>query len=69
MRGPDLREATYDLAGTSVRCAVVSGLGNTRKLLDRILAGKIHYDFVEVMACPGGCVGGGASPLTRRTGS
>lgn len=67
--GPDLREVTYDLAGTSVRCAVVSGLGNTRKLLDRILAGKIHYDFVEVMACPGGCVGGGGQPLTRRTGS
>ena len=61
--GPDLREATYDLAGTSVRCAVVSGLGNTRKLLDRILAGKIHYDFVEVMACPGGCAGGGGQPI------
>ena len=63
--GPDLREATYDLAGTSVRCAVVSGLGNTRKLLDRILAGKIHYDFVEVMACPGGCVGGGGQPIDK----
>jgi len=63
--GPDLREVTYDLAGTSVRCAVVSGLGNTRKLLDRILAGKIHYDFVEVMACPGGCVGGGGQPIDK----
>lgn len=48
-----------------MRCAVVSGLGNTRKLLDRILAGKIHYDFVEVMACPGGCVGGGGQPIDK----
>jgi len=61
--GPGLREAAFELAGTPVRCAVVSGLGNTRKLLDRILAGKIHYDFVEVMACPGGCVGGGGQPI------
>ena len=63
--GPGLREATYDLAGTPVRCAVVSGLGNTRKLLERILADKVHYDFVEVMACPGGCVGGGGQPIDK----
>ena len=63
--GPGLREAAFELAGTPVRCAVVSGLGNTRKLLDRILAGKIHYDFVEVMACPGGCVGGGGQPIDK----
>ena len=48
-----------------MRCAVVSGLGNTRKLLERILAGKAHYDFVEVMACPGGCVGGGGQPIDK----
>ncbi len=63
--GPGLREATYDLAGTSLRCAVVSGLGNTRRLLERLLAGKVHYDFVEVMACPGGCVGGGGQPIDK----
>ncbi len=43
--------------------AVVSGLGNTRTLLDKIERGEVHYDFVEVMACPGGCVGGGGQPI------
>ncbi len=60
--GPGLREATYEVAGVPVRCAVVSGLGNARELIERILAGKAQYDFVEVMACPGGCVGGGGQP-------
>ena len=40
-----------------------SGLGNARALLDRINKGEVHYDFVEVMACPGGCVGGGGQPI------
>ena len=62
--GPGLREATFELAGTPVRCAVVSGLGNARKLIERLKAGKAHYDFVEVMACPGGCVGGGGQPIS-----
>ncbi len=62
--GPGLREATYEIAGIPVRCAVVSGLGNARKLLERLKAGKAHYDFVEVMACPGGCVGGGGQPIS-----
>ena len=61
--GPGLREATLDVNGITVRCAVVSGLGNARALLERLLAGKVHYDFVEVMACPGGCVGGGGQPI------
>ena len=61
---PGLREATYDLAGASVRCAVVSGLHNTRQLIERLKAGRVHYDFVEVMACPGGCVGGGGQPIS-----
>jgi len=46
-----------------VRAAIVNGLGNTRKLLDAIDRGEVHYDFVEVMACPGGCVGGGGQPI------
>ncbi len=62
--GPGLREATYEIAGTPVRCAVVSGLGNARKLVEQLKAGKVHYDFVEVMACPGGCVGGGGQPIS-----
>lgn len=62
--GPGLREAAYEVAGIPVRCAVVSGLGNARKLIEQLKAGKVHYDFVEVMACPGGCVGGGGQPIS-----
>ncbi len=51
------------MAGSKVRVAVASGLGNTRKLIEAIRAGKVHYDFVEIMACPGGCAGGGGQPI------
>ncbi len=61
--GPGLRETVYEIAGIPVRCAVVSGLGNARRLVERLKAGKVRYDFVEVMACPGGCVGGGGQPI------
>ncbi len=64
--GPGLREVSYEVAGVPVRCAVVSGLGNARILIERLKAGKAHYDFVEVMACPGGCVGGGGQPISGR---
>lgn len=57
------REAEFDMAGTTVRCAVASGLGNARRLLEAVLSGQVHYDFVEIMACPGGCVGGGGQPI------
>ena len=52
-----------DVAGTPVRIAVASGLGNTAQLLDAIEAGEVDLDFVEIMACPGGCVGGGGQPI------
>lgn len=57
------REASYDIAGIPVKVAVTSGLGNTRKLLEAIKRGEVKYDFVEVMACPGGCAGGGGQPI------
>jgi len=60
--GPGLREAEYELGGSKIRCAVVSGLGNARKLIQDLKAGRAKYDFVEVMACPGGCVNGGGQP-------
>ena len=62
--GPGLREAEYELGGAKIRCAVVSGLGNARALLENLKAGRVKYDFVEVMACPGGCVGGGGQPVS-----
>lgn len=58
-----VKEATVTLADTEVSVAVVCGLSNTRNLLERIERGEVHYDFVEVMACPGGCVGGGGQPI------
>ena len=57
------KEAEYDVAGVQVRTAVVSGLGNARKLIRALRRGEVQYDFVEVMACPGGCVGGGGQPI------
>ena len=64
-RGMDgWKEATFNVPGAGdVRVAVVSGLGNTRKLMNAIDAGEVSYDFVEVMACPGGCAGGGGQPI------
>ena len=46
-----------------VRVAVVSGLANTRRLMEAVDSGRVEYDFVEVMACPGGCAGGGGQPI------
>ncbi|MCI5919258.1 MAG: [FeFe] hydrogenase, group A [Roseburia sp.] len=56
-------EAQITLGADTVQAAVVCGLGNTRKLMEAIERGEVHYDFVEVMACPGGCVGGGGQPI------
>ena len=58
-----IKEASVDLNGTVVRVAVAHGLGNARKLLDQIKAGATKYDFIEVMCCPGGCIGGGGQPI------
>ena len=56
-------EADFAIDNITVKTAVVSGLANTRALLEKIERGDVHYDFVEVMACPGGCVGGGGQPI------
>ena len=57
------REKTFDLAGRELRVAVTSGLKNADALCRAIERGEVSYDFVEVMACPGGCVGGGGQPI------
>jgi len=59
-----VREAEVSLDGRTVRLAMVSGLQNAASLIERVLAGEVRYDFVEVMACPNGCVSGGGQPLT-----
>ena len=58
------KEAVFSIPGAGeIRVAVVSGLGNTRKLMKALESGQGRYDFVEVMACPGGCAGGGGQPI------
>lgn len=59
-----IREAEVRINGTTLRAAVVSGLANTRALIENMKNGKADYHFVEVMACPGGCAGGGGQPIT-----
>ncbi|MDE5592883.1 MAG: [FeFe] hydrogenase, group A [Clostridiales bacterium] len=58
-----IKEATVTLNGKQINIAVASGLGNARKLMDEIKAGKSKYHFIEIMACPGGCVNGGGQPI------
>ena len=57
------REAQFSLGGDTLRMAAVSGLGNADRLIRALLRGEAQYDFVEVMACPGGCAGGGGQPI------
>lgn len=57
------REVTYHINGVPIRTCIVSGLGNARKLMEDVRSRRVSYDFVEVMACPGGCVGGGGQPI------
>ena len=62
-----VKEAIVDLDGLPVKVAVAHGLGNARKIMEKIKDGTADYTFVEVMACPGGCIGGGGQPyLTRK---
>ena len=58
-----IKEATYTLAGKTLNIAVASGLANARALLDSIKSGEKNYQFVEIMACPGGCINGGGQPV------
>lgn len=58
-----VKEASVDADGTEVRVAVAHGLANARKLLDRVRSGEGNYHFIEVMTCPGGCIGGGGQPI------
>ncbi|MCL2188308.1 MAG: [FeFe] hydrogenase, group A [Defluviitaleaceae bacterium] len=58
-----VKEGEYDLNGRKIKVAVVSGLKNAGELLRGIKAGKLRYDIIEVMASPGGCIGGGGQPI------
>lgn len=60
-----IKEATVDLDGTVVKVAIANGLANARKLMEQVRAGESPYHFIEIMACPGGCIGGGGQPITK----
>lgn len=66
VRGTEgVKEAQYEIGGVKINVAVASGLGNARKVLDLISSGEKNYTFVEVMACPGGCINGGGQPYVH----
>ena len=63
VRGTDgIKKATYTLGDAQIRVAVCSGTANAKELLRKVESGEESYDFIEVMACPGGCVNGGGQP-------
>ncbi|MDK2838741.1 MAG: NADP-reducing hydrogenase subunit HndD [Thermosipho sp. (in: thermotogales)] len=63
VRGLDgIREAEIDIEGKKLKVAIAHGTANVKKLLDDIRDGVRYYDFIEIMACPGGCIGGGGQP-------
>ena len=59
-----IREASLDVDGLTVNVAIVYGTANVRKMIERVKAGEKQYHFIEVMTCPGGCIGGGGQPKT-----
>ena len=58
-----IKRATVKVNGKDIKVAVASGLGNARAIMEEIKSGKADYDFIEIMACPGGCVMGGGQPI------
>jgi NADP-reducing hydrogenase subunit HndD len=67
VRSEEYKEATIHAGENELRVAVARGTGAARRLIDRMLEGEKEYHFVEVMACPGGCVGGGGQPIYIET--
>ncbi len=63
------KESTVTAGGKTVRVAVINGLGNAEPLVQRVVAGEdVGYDLIEIMACPGGCIGGAGNPVPDRVG-
>ena len=58
-----IKEASFDVAGMTVNVCVTSGLANAKKVLEAVKSGEKNYHFIEVMACPGGCINGGGQPI------
>ena len=64
VRGTEgIKRATIEIAGKEINVVAASGLANAREILEEIKSGKANYQFVEIMACPGGCIMGGGQPI------
>ncbi len=63
-----VKEASIEYAGREVKIAIVSGLKNADNLIRRMKSGEKHYDFIEIMACPSGCIAGAGQPVTNEEG-
>ena len=61
----DIKEASLDIGGTTVNVAVVYGTASARKMIEMVKKGEKQYHFIEVMTCPGGCIGGGGQPKDK----
>ena len=61
--GEGIKRATVNIEGNDINVVAASGLANAKEILEEIKAGKANYQFVEIMACPGGCVMGGGQPI------
>ncbi len=61
--GEGIKRATVNIAGKDIKVVAASGLANAREIMEEIKSGKADYQFVEIMACPGGCVMGGGQPI------
>ena len=63
----NVKEAAVTINGTLINVAVINGTGDARRVLEKIKNGEVYYDFIEVMACEGGCISGGGQPSRRPT--
>lgn len=63
----NVKETSITINGVSLKIAVINGTGDARKVLDKIKNGEVYYDFIEVMACEGGCIAGGGQPRSIMT--
>uniref|UniRef100_A0A7V2ZLQ9 2Fe-2S iron-sulfur cluster binding domain-containing protein n=1 Tax=Ignavibacterium album TaxID=591197 RepID=A0A7V2ZLQ9_9BACT len=67
IRGMDgVKEATVNINGMNINIAVVNGIGNVKQIIEEVAAGKSKHHFIEVMACPGGCINGGGQPIHQK---
>ena len=62
-----IREATVTVGEVTLKLAVVHGLANARVVAEKVKAGECDYDFIEIMSCPGGCIGGAGQPVSERS--